>query len=316
MRWHTLAEGPVDDLGLSVYRADGALTWTATTPGGVPADLLTGDAASAANGDAVDADWDTDRGGQVGPRDDPHPQIGGPAHSAGSLVTDLVRRMVLAAPRRPRRIARCLRPAPDDPPGAGEPAASPSGAAMTPRPRRSCSATPRRLSRAPSPSWTTATGHPPELRAAVRARVRRRRARRPRTDPGRRSRSRHHAVRMPSSPSWRAWSAGGSPCRSIPPGRPPAARNCARPWAPRRCSTLRRWLAVIAASAGPPPPPPRTVPVVGSRGSDAGPATGTLGVRHPHVGVDGSTQGGRRDARRPRPLPRPPPHTDLCVTAR
>lgn len=98
VRWHTLAEGPVDDLGLSVYRADGALTWTATTPGGVPADLLTGDAASAANGDAVDADWDTDRGGRVGPRDDPHPQIGGPAHSAGSLVTDLVRRMVLAAP--------------------------------------------------------------------------------------------------------------------------------------------------------------------------------------------------------------------------
>ncbi|WP_217996686.1 condensation domain-containing protein, partial [Piscicoccus intestinalis] len=90
LRWHTLAEGPVDDLGLSVYRVDGALTWTATTPGGVPADLLT-------DLRPDDAD-DVARGGGVGPRDDRQPQADGPAHAAGALVTDLVQRMLLAAP--------------------------------------------------------------------------------------------------------------------------------------------------------------------------------------------------------------------------
>lgn len=69
---HNLAEGPVDDLGLSVYRTDGRLTWSATAPDNPPA------AGLRASGDS-----------------------GSVAASAGRLVGDVLEALVRADPGMP-----------------------------------------------------------------------------------------------------------------------------------------------------------------------------------------------------------------------
>ena len=122
---HNLAQGPVDDLGLSVYRAEDALTWSAIAPGASP-----GDGLRAATGvDTGVSPGTTTQRLPVTSADTADPQES-VAASVGRLVAATLDAFVHADPRTPigGLAARSAPPVPGDPRGLAAGAAIPTAA--------------------------------------------------------------------------------------------------------------------------------------------------------------------------------------------